>query len=74
MLGFLLILSIFIVIYSISYFVNVKNGEVYYDICDVTERVQVVKKGIFMTTIAYMNKEPQKIFTPEFMLRYSIEN
>lgn len=74
MYGFFLILIVFVVIYLISYFVNIKNGEVYYDICEFGERVQVIKKGIFMTTIAYTDKEPQKIFTLEFMLRYYVEN
>lgn len=73
MLTLCIVFAFLALFYLLFYVIAVKNDEIYTDICEPFVKVKVIKRGIFMTTIAHLNKEPERILTFEFMLRYTPE-
>lgn len=68
---FFILTGVIVLFYTISYLCFINTNDVYYDICDINEQVKVIKKGYLFCKIAYTHKEPTKILTLEFLLRFT---
>ena len=66
-----LIVFVILIIKYLDEYYNIEMFNTVYTADDI-EQVVVIDKNILFTTISYLDKDPEKIFTIEFITKYHL--
>ena len=66
-----LIVFVILIIEYLDEYYNIEMFNTVYTADDI-EQVVVIDKNILFTTISYLDKDPEKIFTIEFITKYHL--